>query len=110
MKSPPTSGRASAGSPSPKCTSSDVIPDGRVMGRDSSTGRRHGITCNAFGDPVDSEGQVIRPESPSDYLGELQVLVTSLAAELIEPDDQAAAAAALTGPRLLMCRCRSWHR
>ncbi len=43
------------------------------------------ITFNPFGDPVDSSGQVIRPESPQDYLGKLEVVISNLMSEPIEP-------------------------
>ena len=37
------------------------------------------------GDPLDSEGQVVRPESPVDYLGTLDVTISNTLAEPIMP-------------------------
>jgi hypothetical protein len=43
------------------------------------------IDTDAFGDPVDSDGNVIRPESPYTYLGTLDVVLSGVQSELIEP-------------------------
>lgn len=40
---------------------------------------------NWAGDPIDSDGNVIRPESPYTYLGTLDVVLSGVQSELIEP-------------------------
>jgi hypothetical protein len=37
------------------------------------------------GDPLNAEGQVVRPESPADYLGTLNVVLSDMQSEPIEP-------------------------
>lgn len=43
------------------------------------------IATDVFGDPVDDNGEVIRPESPHTYLGTLPVVLSGVQSELIEP-------------------------
>lgn len=47
--------------------------------------RPNQIATDRHGDPVDRDGNVVRPESPSTYLGTLRVVFTDMQAEPIEP-------------------------
>jgi hypothetical protein len=43
------------------------------------------VQLDRNGDPIDANGNVIRPESPHTYLGMLEVVFTGVQAEPIEP-------------------------
>jgi hypothetical protein len=47
--------------------------------------RPNQIATNRFGDPVDADGNVVRPENPHTYLGQLEVVLAGTQAEAILP-------------------------
>jgi hypothetical protein len=47
--------------------------------------RPDAVAFNRFGDPIDADGNVIRPENPHTYLGTLDVVFSNVAAQPLEP-------------------------
>ena len=43
------------------------------------------VAYDRNGDPIDADGNVVRPESPNDFLGTLDVVLSDMQAEPIEP-------------------------